>query len=156
MGVAWMVIVAVEMLSGGTGIGFYVWDAYNASNLAGVTAAIVLIGLVGLALDMAFIDSASSLGGNDMALVNPRLTQVVRQQGRHADTCLRGVDLAISPGEFVCVIGHSGCGKSTLLNLVAGLDTADGGTISLDGDVVTEPGPGPSRRVPELLAAAAA
>jgi nitrate/nitrite transport system permease protein len=55
MGIAWMVIVAVEMLSGGVGIGFYIWDAYNASNLAGVTAAIVLIGVVGLALDSLFM-----------------------------------------------------------------------------------------------------
>jgi nitrate/nitrite transport system permease protein len=55
MGIAWMVIVAVEMLSGGVGIGFYIWDAYNASNLAGVTAAIVLIGVVGLALDSVFM-----------------------------------------------------------------------------------------------------
>jgi nitrate/nitrite transport system permease protein len=55
MGIAWMVIVAVEMLSGGVGIGFYIWDAYNASNLAGVTAAIVLIGVVGLTLDAAFM-----------------------------------------------------------------------------------------------------
>jgi nitrate/nitrite transport system permease protein len=55
MGIAWMVIVAVEMLSGGVGIGFYIWDAYNASNLAGVTAAIVLIGVVGLALDAGFM-----------------------------------------------------------------------------------------------------
>lgn len=55
MGVAWMVIVAVEMLSGGRGIGFYVWDAYNASNLAGVTAAIILIGSVGLILDAGFM-----------------------------------------------------------------------------------------------------
>jgi nitrate/nitrite transport system permease protein len=62
MGVAWMVIVAVEMLSGGTGIGFYVWDAYNASNLAGVTAAIVLIGIVGLALDMAFLRLGKLVG----------------------------------------------------------------------------------------------
>lgn len=54
MGIAWMVIVAVEMLSGGTGIGFYVWDAYNANNLANVAAAIFLIGLVGMALDAAF------------------------------------------------------------------------------------------------------
>jgi nitrate/nitrite transport system permease protein len=54
MGIAWMVIVAVEMLSGSTGIGFFVWDAYNASNLANVIAAIVLIGLVGFALDGVF------------------------------------------------------------------------------------------------------
>ncbi len=55
MGVAWMVIVAVEMLSGGTGIGFFVWDAYNALNLARVVAAIVLIGVTGLLLDVAFL-----------------------------------------------------------------------------------------------------
>ncbi len=55
MGVAWMVIVAVEMLSGGEGIGFFVWDAYNASNLGKVAAAIVLIGLVGLILDSVFL-----------------------------------------------------------------------------------------------------
>jgi nitrate/nitrite transport system permease protein len=54
MGIAWMVIVAAEMLSGGTGIGFYVWDAYNASNLADVAAAIFLIGFVGMALDFGF------------------------------------------------------------------------------------------------------
>jgi nitrate/nitrite transport system permease protein len=56
MGIAWMVIVAVEMLSsGGAGIGFFVWDAYNANNLAAVMAAILLIGGVGLVLDMAFL-----------------------------------------------------------------------------------------------------
>ena len=55
MGVAWMVIVAVEMLSGGMGIGFFVWDAYNALNLARVIAAIVLIGCVGFLLDLAFL-----------------------------------------------------------------------------------------------------
>ena len=55
MGVSWMVIVAVEMLSGSSGIGFFVWDAYNASNLARVIAAIILIGGVGVLLDTAFL-----------------------------------------------------------------------------------------------------
>jgi len=55
MGVAWMVIVAVEMLSGGTGIGFFVWDAYNSLNLAQVISAIILIGVTGLVLDLAFL-----------------------------------------------------------------------------------------------------
>jgi nitrate ABC transporter ATP-binding subunit len=54
---------------------------------------------------------------------------------------LRGVELAVRPGEFVAIIGHSGCGKSTLLNLIAGLEKPDAGTISLDGEVVREPGP---------------
>ncbi|HKD95024.1 MAG TPA: ABC transporter ATP-binding protein [Gaiellaceae bacterium] len=47
---------------------------------------------------------------------------------------LRGVDLELSPGEFVAVMGPSGCGKSTLLNLVAGLDTPSGGEIVLGGE----------------------
>ena len=55
MGVAWMVIVAVEMLSGGSGIGFFVWDSYNGGNLGNVISAIVLIGLVGVLLDTGFV-----------------------------------------------------------------------------------------------------
>ena len=55
MGIAWMVIVAVEMLSGSTGIGYYVWDSYNAGNLSQVAAAIVLIGAIGMLLDWAFL-----------------------------------------------------------------------------------------------------
>ena len=55
MGVAWMVIVAVEMLSGSSGIGFFVWNSYNGGNLAAVMAAIVLIGVVGVLLDNLFV-----------------------------------------------------------------------------------------------------
>lgn len=54
IGVAWLVIVAGEMLSGGTGIGFFVWDSWNALSLEKVIAAILIIGSVGLLLDKAF------------------------------------------------------------------------------------------------------
>jgi putative ABC transport system ATP-binding protein len=50
---------------------------------------------------------------------------------------LRGVDLAVGPGEFIAVMGPSGCGKSTLLNLVAGLDVPDEGEITVAGEAVT-------------------
>jgi putative ABC transport system ATP-binding protein len=50
---------------------------------------------------------------------------------------LRGVNLTVDSGEFVALMGPSGCGKSTLLNLVAGLDTADEGTILVAGEEVT-------------------
>jgi putative ABC transport system ATP-binding protein len=50
---------------------------------------------------------------------------------------LRGLSLEVARGEFCASMGPSGCGKSTLLNLIAGLDEADEGTISIDGDRVT-------------------
>jgi sulfonate transport system ATP-binding protein len=53
--------------------------------------------------------------------------------GGTAVPALDHVSLAVAPGEFICLIGASGCGKSTLLNLVAGLDTPTGGTISVNG-----------------------
>jgi nitrate/nitrite transport system permease protein len=55
IGVAWLVIVAGEMLSGGLGIGFFVWDSWNALSLEKVISAILIIGLVGLLLDRMFL-----------------------------------------------------------------------------------------------------
>jgi nitrate/nitrite transport system permease protein len=51
LGIAWLVIVAVEMLTGGIGIGFFVWDEWNRLNLNSVFLAILVIGLTGLVLD---------------------------------------------------------------------------------------------------------
>jgi sulfonate transport system ATP-binding protein len=53
---------------------------------------------------------------------------------------LRDVTLAVEPGAFVTLVGPSGCGKSTLLRLVAGLETPDGGDISVGGRPVRGPG----------------
>ena len=48
-------------------------------------------------------------------------------------TALDGVDLTISQGEFVALVGPSGSGKSTLLNIIGGLDLFDGGSVKIDG-----------------------
>jgi nitrate/nitrite transport system ATP-binding protein len=56
-------------------------------------------------------------------------------------TALKGVDLQISKGEFVSLIGHSGCGKSTVLNIVAGLLQATRGGAILNGREIHRPGP---------------
>jgi putative ABC transport system ATP-binding protein len=50
---------------------------------------------------------------------------------------LRGANLLVPSGDFVALMGPSGCGKSTLLNLIAGLDVADEGTITVAGELVT-------------------
>lgn len=58
-----------------------------------------------------------------------------------AQHVLRDIDVTIEPGEFVSLIGHSGCGKSTLLNVIGGLLDPDAGTVEVDGELITEPGP---------------
>ena len=51
LGIAWMVIVAAEMLTGGIGIGFFVWDEWNNLNVPSIIVAIIVIGIVGILLD---------------------------------------------------------------------------------------------------------
>jgi nitrate/nitrite transport system permease protein len=54
IGIAWLVIVAAEMLVGGTGIGYYVWNEWNNLDLTSVVFSILMIGVVGMLLDSAF------------------------------------------------------------------------------------------------------
>ncbi len=60
IGIAWLVIVAAEMLVGGTGIGYYVWNEWNNLDLASVMFSILMIGVVGMILDM-ILGTASRL-----------------------------------------------------------------------------------------------
>jgi nitrate/nitrite transport system permease protein len=53
VGIAWLVIVAAEMLVGGTGIGYFVWNEWNNLSITNVIAAIFFIGLIGMLLDLA-------------------------------------------------------------------------------------------------------
>ncbi|MEO8892338.1 MAG: ABC transporter ATP-binding protein [Coleofasciculaceae cyanobacterium] len=55
-------------------------------------------------------------------------------------TVLDGVDLSIGANEYISLIGHSGCGKSTLLKIVAGLETATSGLVTLEGKEIRKPG----------------
>jgi len=51
VGLSWLAIVAAEMLTGGVGIGFFIWDAWNSSRLSDIVVALIYIGLVGFVLD---------------------------------------------------------------------------------------------------------
>jgi NitT/TauT family transport system ATP-binding protein len=60
--------------------------------------------------------------------------------GRTEVEALSAIDFGVAEGEFVSLVGPSGCGKSTLLHVVAGLEPASSGDVTLDGEVVRGPG----------------
>ena len=70
--------------------------------------------------------------GTPIVLSVSNLTKAYRSGGEEV-AVLRGVNLTIAAGERVALTGESGSGKSTLLHLIAGLDAADGGEITLAG-----------------------
>ena len=166
IGLSWLAIVAAEMLTGGVGIGFFIWDAWNSSRLSDIVVALVYIGVVGFVLDRIVAGIATIVTrGTSRQLKERSMTPYLKID--HVDKILharlardRGaasdITLTIEQGEYVSIIGHSGCGKITLLNIVAGLMP-----VTQRGGAAGEPGgqrarPRPRRRVPEPFAAAVA
>ncbi|MBU2510969.1 ABC transporter ATP-binding protein [bacterium] len=85
-----------------------------------------------------------------------RINDVSKQfnlSGKNRVTTLKGINLSISEGSFVVILGRSGCGKSTLLNILAGIISASEGEVFIDGQKVM--GTHPSRSIlfqePSLL-----
>ncbi|MEQ1697934.1 MAG: nitrate ABC transporter permease [Hyphomicrobiaceae bacterium] len=66
IGLSWLAIVAAEMLTGGVGIGFFIWDAWNSSRLPDIIVALAYIGLVGFVLDrlVAFVGRIATRGAS--------------------------------------------------------------------------------------------
>ena len=77
------------------------------------------------------------ISGLGMRFVSERLDSEI--------TALETIELSIASGEFLCLLGSSGCGKTTLLNLIAGFFQPTSGSIEVNGETVT--GPGPERGV---------
>ena len=61
IGMAWLAIVAAEMLTGGVGIGFFIWDSWNSSRMSDIIVSVFYVGMIGLALDRIVAKIASLL-----------------------------------------------------------------------------------------------
>src|SRR5574341_904711 len=70
---------------------------------------------------------------DDELIIQATGVQKAYHTGQVSVQALRGVDLSVQRGEMVAVMGPSGCGKTTLLNCLSGLDTADNGSIRIEG-----------------------
>lgn len=79
--------------------------------------------------------------GNDTIIEIKNVNRTYIDDEDNTVEALQDINLAISRGEFVSIIGSSGCGKTTLLRLIAGLDVPETGTLLLDGQEITGPDP---------------
>lgn len=86
-------------------------------------------------LDSAVERSASNQIRPHAKIEAKRVTKLYPTPGSRRETTsvLDGFDLRIESGEFLSLLGPSGCGKSTFLNILAGLETYNGGAVSIDG-----------------------
>ncbi len=80
------------------------------------------------------------------ALVASGVTKTFAQGGQRL-LVLRGIDLSVSPAEWVGIVGRSGAGKSTLLHILAGLTDPDEGSVEVMGETLTGAGPAQRARI---------
>ncbi len=74
---------------------------------------------------------------SDNALIRVRNLNKQYRRGSETIDVLQGLDLDVEPGDFVAFMGPSGSGKTTLLNLLGGLDVPTSGSVTVDGDEIT-------------------
>jgi multiple sugar transport system ATP-binding protein len=74
---------------------------------------------------------SASVDGTAQSLTLADLVKTYASSGRERVTAVKGIDLAIEPGELVALLGPSGCGKTTTLRMIAGLETVTSGSIKI-------------------------
>ncbi|ELK47408.1 putative sulfonate ABC transporter ATP-binding protein [Haloferax sp. BAB-2207] len=84
--------------------------------------------------------SATAADSDEAATVSVDSLGKTYASDRRTVEALSDVEFAVEDGEFVCIVGPSGCGKTTLFRIIAGLEDATSGAVTLDGSPVTGPG----------------
>lgn len=64
------------------------------------------------------------------------LSKLVKQYSGSQSAAVKGIDLTVQDGEFMCLLGPSGCGKTTMLRMIAGIESASGGAIQIGEQIV--------------------
>jgi putative ABC transport system ATP-binding protein len=93
--------------------------------------------MLGFNLKRNGIPTSSSHGGNgNRPLIDLRDVVKTFESAAGTFTALKGIDLRITAGEFVTIVGKSGCGKSTLINMITGIDRPTSGEVIVGGTAV--------------------
>ena len=80
-------------------------------------------------------------GAGAMTLTISDVSRTFTSEKGETIEALSHISLAVNNEEFICILGPSGCGKTTFLRIIAGLESASAGSVSVDGETVTRPSP---------------
>ena len=157
LAIAIILMVISEMRNTREGVGYRVLEAQRGFDSAGTVAGIIVIGVVGVVLNFAFVAVEGRImrwyrgsrglltaGEGHMSTSEPLLVvdglgMTYGAGGPNAFTAIDDVSLAVEPGEFVCIVGPSGAGKTTMLRCLSGLMAPTQGEVRLLGKRVTKP-----------------
>ena len=157
LGIAWLVIVASEMLTGTPGVGGFLWQEYNSLIYAHILLAIITIGVVGFVLDRLMgMAEAQAAGRLEPVAVHrsQRRLEVVRRHRRGTRHVLQRRVARRRARRVRLDRRRDGQRQVDAASLLAGLTTPDAGTIAIDGEPVRGVRRRRGVRLPELLAAA--